>query len=257
MSFPSKYGPNALITGAAQGIGAEFARQLAMRGLGLVLVDVQADKVKQLAAKLAQKYGVATRVVVADLRSDTFMQAVEAGAGGLEIGLLINNAGKWETGPFLQHDGDVMAQNALINVQAPLKLAHYFGRKFATQKRGGMIFLSSISGFQGTPKLANYCATKAYNMRLAESLWSELGPHGVDVLALAPGLTRTPALTRSGLTNVLGMQYTNPPEVVAAALKALGRQPVLIPGWRNRATIFLNRFATRRLSLAITERVMR
>lgn len=256
MSLVSRYGPYALITGAAQGIGAEFARQLAMHGFNLVLVDIQAEKVEKVAALLRKQYGVVVKPIVLNLMRDDFMDVLAPQLTDLDVGLLINNAGRWETGAFVTSQLSTMADNTLLNVRAPLVLAGWFGRKFTAQKRGGMIFLSSISAFQGTPRLANYCATKAYNMRLAESLWSELGPQGVDVLALAPGLTHTPALRRSGLTKLPGMQYTHSAEVVTAALNTLGKRPVLIVGWRNKLTIFLNRFASRRLALAITARVM-
>ena len=106
---------------------------------------------------------------------------------GLNVGLLIVSAGYGTSGNFI--DGSLHSEiNMLkVNCEALLSLTHYYSQQFAQQKRGGIILMSSMVAFQGTPFASNYAATKAYVQTLAEGLHVELKPHGVDVLAAAPG----------------------------------------------------------------------
>lgn len=86
-----------------------------------------------------------------------------------------------------------------VNCRAVLELAHRFGHRLADRGRGGIVMLSSIVAFQGTPYAANYAATKAYVQALAEALCVELAPRGVDVLASAPGPTRSGFAAQAGM----------------------------------------------------------
>jgi short-subunit dehydrogenase len=128
-----------------------------------------------------------------------------------------------------------------VNVRASLILVHEFGAKMLARKRGGMILLSSASALQGTAYAANYAATKAYNLILAEGLWAELREHGVDVLGFMPGATRTPGFEASqprlGGSRLATVMEPGP--TVADALKALGKGPSQIAGRRNRWTMLL------------------
>ena len=109
--------------------------------------------------------------------------------------------------------------------------AFHFGRRFAERGRGGIVLLSSVVGFHGAPHFATYAATKAYVQSLAEALHVELAPHGIDVLALAPGPTKT------GFAQRAGMQLDNAmsPEAVArATMKSLGSKSTVIPGFMSK-----------------------
>jgi short-subunit dehydrogenase len=122
-----------------------------------------------------------------------------------------------------------------VNCRAAARLTHALGRPMVARGRGGVILLSSMAGGQGSALVAHYAATKAYLRVLAEGLWAEWRPHGVDVLACCPGLVRTPTFTSSNLVR-LGRLVPSPmsPERVArVALRALGHRPSVIPGWRN------------------------
>jgi len=227
--FAGKYGPWALITGAAQGLGAAFADAVASRGLNVVLLDVQRDRVEEQARAVQRDHGVVTRAVVVDLSKRDFMQSLRAQTAQLEIGLLICNAGIGRSGLFLQQDIGLMLQEIDVNCAAPLMLAHGFGSDLAARGRGGIVFVSSGSGLQGSPIFASYAASKAYDLVLGEALWYELRQHGVDVLSFIPGPTNTPGLRsthpelREGVSTA---RIKLPAPTAEAALRALGRGPV-------------------------------
>ncbi|HOD15484.1 MAG TPA: SDR family NAD(P)-dependent oxidoreductase [Spirochaetota bacterium] len=254
-SFREQYGPWALVTGGASGIGAEFAAQLAARGLNVVLVDVQAEMMRAHAAMLRETFGIEASAITIDMARPDFLKKIRRATGMMEIGLLVNNAAWGSVGEFMNTDPEEMLRTVDTNCRAPLALAREFGPAMAGRGRGGIIFLASSSALQGSPVIANYAATKAYNLVLAEALWEEMAPCGVDVLALCPGATDTPAFSKSGakIANVPGMPFMSPGEVVAEALAALGTRPSIIAGRMNRIASFV---MTRLLSRAKAVRYM-
>ena len=107
--------------------------------------------------------------------------------------------------------------------------------------------MSSMSGFQGSALVGSYAASKAFNTNLAESLWAELRPHGVDVLACVAGATATPGFESSTPTDKQGKAFPMRPEAVAReGLAALGGGPVHIAGHMNRFVNTFSRLMTRR-----------
>lgn len=253
MTFAERYGPWALVTGAASGLGAECATQLAARGLHLLLLDLQADPLHTLAERLHASSGVETRPLVADLATPDFLQQVSAASDGLEVGLVANVAGLSQVGYFLDIPLEAMQRSVAINCQAPLALARHFLPTMVARGRGGIIFFSSASAFQGTPLVANYAATKAYNHILGEGLWDELRGTGVDVLAFAPGATDTPGFREASPRpeRVGGMRVMEPEPTIAEALAALGKTPSHIAGRSNRlAALLTSRLMSRRRAIA-------
>jgi uncharacterized protein len=241
LSFKERYGPWALVTGGASGIGAEFGAQLAARGLNVALLDVQADMMRTHAALLEERFRVETAALTVDLTLPDFVKKVRRATAMMEIGLLVNDAAWGTVGEFMRADPGEMLRTLDTNCRAPLLLAREFGPAMMERGRGGIVFLSSSSALHGTPIIANYAATKAYNLILAEALWDEMAPRGVDVLALCPGATDTPAFSKSGakIGNVPGMPFMGPGEVVAEALEALGSRPGIIAGRMNRVAAFV------------------
>jgi NADP-dependent 3-hydroxy acid dehydrogenase YdfG len=122
-----------------------------------------------------------------------------SGSGDLDVGLLVAAAGFGTSGPFL--DSDLTQELVMldVNCRALLWQSLHFGRRFAERGRGGLIFLASLVGFQGTPFSANYAATKAYVQSLAEALHVEFAVRGVDVLASAPGPVQSVFAARAGM----------------------------------------------------------
>ena len=237
-SFLERYGPWALITGASRGLGAEFARQCAERGLNVILVATNANLLKKQSDSIKKDYGVEVYTIVFDLSREDILQAITTVTDSLEVGLLINNAGMSKVRPFLDHQLDELTKQLHVNARAGLILAHHFGRKMADKRRGGIIFLSSGSALYGTAYCANYAATKAYNLIIAETLWYELGKYGVDVLGFMAGSTKTPGWDANKPKPDRLVKVTDVKSTVAEALKSLGKRPSLISGRSNRLGYF-------------------
>jgi short-subunit dehydrogenase len=233
-SFAVRYGPWALVTGASRGLGAEFARQLAAMGLNLALAARSEDRLKELAHALEREYNIAAKVIVVDLAREDMLDTIKSATDSLEIGLLVNNAGLSTVGPFLSLSADFLLYQFHTNARAVLILTRHFGEKMAAQGRGGVIFVSSGSSLHGTPFCANYSGTKAYDLMLAEALWAEWKPLGVDVLGFIAGLTRTPGMEENGLKPNKFVPVGQPDKVVRCALKALGKKPSAADGISNR-----------------------
>ncbi|MCU0848766.1 MAG: SDR family NAD(P)-dependent oxidoreductase [Spirochaetes bacterium] len=247
--FFLKYGPWALVTGGASGIGAEFCGQLAARGINILIVDVQKKKMESFARELSGKHGIKVKTVVADLASPGFLGKVSSAAKGLEINLLVNNAGYGSVGDFMETDPGEMERTISVNCRAPMLLCRKFAGPMIKRKNGGIIFIASTAAYTATPRVANYSATKAYNLVLGESLWYELKKHGVDAMSFAPGATNTPAFhtVNSRIENVPGMPYMETGPTVSDALDALGKGPSAIAGRANRFfTFIMTRFISRK-----------
>jgi short-subunit dehydrogenase len=235
--FRVRYGPWALVTGASAGIGAEFARQLAGKGLNLILVARRAELLGALAAELARTHGVEVRTVAVDLSDHDFLDTIREAVAGLDVGLLVNNAGTAVGGGFLDSDLEQQRRSVELNVVASLALAHEFGRNMRTRGRGGIIFLSSPMAHQGVANWANFAATKSYDLTLADGLAYELAPQGIDVLTVLPGPTLTEGALNMGAQPGKGpMKYTPPDGVVAETLASLGTRSTVVPGRMNRLT---------------------
>ena len=256
--FNERYGPWALVTGASSGIGAEFARQLAARGLNVALVARRRERLGDLAAELEPAHGIATRIIVADLAREDFLPEIRAGLGDVDVGLLINNAGFGNTGNLLDNDLARELELLHVNCRAVLMLAHEIGRHLRARGRGGMIFVSSTVGFTPTPIWSNYSASKAYDLFLGEGLAAELGPSGVDVLTVCPGATRTEFQVQAALDErvlpgpMRALVFMSPEAVVRGTLDALGRKRTHVPGWLNALTVFSGRLMPRRVNSRIS-----
>ena len=254
MTFKEHYGPWALITGASSGIGAEFARQLAGLGLDLILVARRKDRLDDLARQLESAAKVTVQTIAADLSRPDFLPLIVSAIGANEVGLLVNNAGFGFAREFLDHEIERELALLDVNCRAPLLLTHWFARQMAQRKRGGVIFVSSVSGFLATPFEAHYAASKAYELFLAEALGFEFKKNGVDVLALCPGSTDTEFHSVAGFRAVATMPVA---PVIATAIRQLGKRAVAIPYWRNRLLVYMLKFTPRRLHTYVAGRVMR
>lgn len=231
--FLAKYGPWGLVTGSSQGIGAEFARKLAESGMNLVLVARSEDKLQALARELRAEHGVQVRVLAQDLTRPEGLQAVQRGTADLEVGLLVNNAGMWQFGSFVENDIAKDVQSLALNLEAPMVLSHHFGKLMAERGRGGILNVGSGAGMHGVPGQAAYSASKAFLQNFTTSLYHELKPHGVDVLITNPGPVHGEASTAYDQTRV-PLQKVTGREVATDALNRLGRGSTTIPGWFNK-----------------------
>ena len=246
-AFHERYGPSAVVTGAAAGIGRGFARRIAARGLDLLLADRDAAALAETAAELRDQYGVAVETLVADLTRVDEVENLCERANAADFGLLINNAGLGHTGWFMQIPIEDHLEEIDLNVRATLLLTHRLGQQLIARGRGGILFVSSTSAEFGSPSVANYAATKAYIRFLGEALFAELEPYGVHSLALSPGLTRTKTMSlRLGDEAARRLGAMEPEAVAEEGLRALGKRPAHIAGTRNRLLAILSRDLTPR-----------
>lgn len=251
--FTTIYGKTALITGASSGLGAEFARQLAEKGMNLVLVARRVDKLEEVKKEVQSKHSVEVELIAQDLAERDCAEAIKRNLDQkqIEIDLLVNNAGFGSHGLFQELDADWETKMVDVNVRAPVALTSVFLPEMLKRNRGGIIFLGSVASYQPTPFFANYGATKAWNLMFGEALWAETRKSGVDVMTLSPGYTRTSF-------QEVGDVHANPPGgyassevVVARALKKLGKKPSTIYGFRNWFLAWTIRFTPRRLAALI------
>lgn len=234
MPFPARYGPTALVAGAAVGLGAAWADALAARGLDLVLVDRDAEPLARTAGAVRAAHGVTVDAVTLDLGRPDLLSALDAAIAERTIGLAVYNAALGTVAPFLELPPEHLDAMLAVNCRGPLLLAHAVAPGMIRRGRGGIVVMSSLSGNVGSAQLSVYAASKAFDLVFADSLWAELRPHGVDVLAVQPGSTRTPGWLSSQPADAAGVPVMEPSEVVAEALAALGHEPLLVPGEMNR-----------------------
>lgn len=194
----TQFGPWALITGASSGIGREFARQIAASGINVVLVARREALLKEAGAELSNAYGVQHRVVVADLTEDGFMGRLAAATQGLDIGLVVSNAGTPNPGEFLQLDRDELIRLLRLNTFTHMVIAHHFGQGLLQRRRGGILFSGAMGAVQGIPYVANECGGKSYVQSFGESLHAELAPLGIHVTVLVIGPTQTAIIEKFG-----------------------------------------------------------
>lgn len=234
--FLHAYGPWAVVAGAGAGLGAAYARQLAGRGLSVLLVDREADAVEDLARSLRDDLAVDAETVIVDLGSDEAVDAVLSAIGDRDVGLLVANAAASHVGPFRDQDPATFEMQLRVNALTPTALVHRLIPRFAVRDRAGIVIMSSLSSRRGAPLVATYAATKAYLAVLAESLWDELRDDGIDVLGVLPGSVRTPGWLSSDPQHSAGTAgVMDPDDVVAEVLDVLGTgQPLLVAGQGNR-----------------------
>ena len=230
-SWRAKYGPWAVVTGASDGIGREMASELAASGMNLVLVARRRAVLEQLANDWQARHGVEVRVLALDLSSMDAVETLAASTDDLAVGLLVACAGFGTSGPLLDSDLQRELTMVDVNCRSVLAASYHFGRRFAEQGRGGLILMSSLLAFQGVPRAAHYAATKAYVQNLAEGLRLEWKPHGVDVLASAPGPVQSGFAERANMRMGLALQA---PSVARTTLRALGRRSTVRPGWLSK-----------------------
>jgi hypothetical protein len=216
----------ALVTGASSGIGEAFTRELAARGTALVLVARNAEKLDALAAGLRAEQGVAVEVLPADLTTDEGCGAVcdRLRANEEPVDLLVNNAGVGTSGAFGEIPLAREMQLLRLNVSALVQLSHAAVTAMKTRRHGGVVNVSSLTGFQPYPFGATYGASKAFVNSFSKALHTELADHGVKVLALCPGFTRTSFQSSAGIarTPIPGWLWLQPEDVARAGLAALG-----------------------------------
>lgn len=250
VSLASKYGSWGVVAGASEGLGAAFATALAARGVNLVLLARRAEMLAEVAERLRADAKVEVRTEACDLARPDLAEVLERLSRDLEVGVAVYNAAYAPVGAVLERSMDELLRIVDVNVRGPLVFARTLAPAMVARGRGGIVLMSSMAGFQGSPRIAAYAASKAFNTVLGEGLWSELGPLGVDVVVSCAGAIRTPGYVKSATGDAPG---TLDASVVAEqTLAALGRGPTVVPGATNRLARFvLGRMLSRRAAISI------
>lgn len=246
--FQERYGPYGLVAGGSDGLGAAFAEGIARRGVNLVLIARREDRLKATAARLRETYDVDVIPLMADM-ADIDDVTKRVGALDVGIGLLVYDAAFSPIGRFEDTPEQDLALAVDVNVKAPLLLTKLLSAPMIERGRGGIVLMSSLAGGQGSSTIATYAATKSFNAILAEGLWQELRPHGIDVLACCAGAVLTPGYLQA--EKVRPAPGTLKASVVAEhTLNALNRGPIVVPGATNKVGRFvLTRLLTRRAAV--------
>lgn len=231
MTDVAKYGPWALIAGGSEGVGAEFAKQLARDGFNLMLLARKPGPLEET-ARQCREIGAQVRSLAVDLVEPEAISRITAQTADLEIGLLIYNAGANTcSAPFLDAELADFLRVIDLNVIRMLELVHHFAQPMRARRQGGVLLVGSMAGTHGSVCQTVYTGVKAFSRLFAESLWIELRDSGVDVLELVLGVTRTPAMERVGLNfDVPGLTVSEPADVAREGLQNLANGPVLIAG---------------------------
>jgi uncharacterized protein len=244
----------ALVTGASSGIGEEFARQLSRRGYDLILVARRRDRLERLADEL----GGAAHVLPCDLATDADSVSARVAELGLEVDLLVNNAGFGTYGRFVELDPKREAEEVRVNCEAVVVVTRAFLPAMVKRHRGGVIVVASTAGMQPLPYEATYSASKAFALHFTEALHVEVRRTGVRVLAVNPGPVPTEWQHIAGHTSADVVPGEIPAEqVVGEALEAYNRgRRTIIPGSRMRWVMRASR-GPRAVKLRVAERMYR
>lgn len=250
----------ALITGATAGLGAAFARQLAVEQHDLILVARDAERLEQSANELAAEHGIDVETLSADLSTEEGCAAVSARLADEDrpVEVLINNAGVGLGGSFLDVSVEEGIRLTQLNVLAVQRLSRAALPAMIKRSRGDIINVSSVSGFTPGMRDATYSSSKAWVTCFSEALHIHTAGTGVRVMALCPGFVHTEFHERAGL-NMKGVpdwMWTEADDVVRDALRALRRgKAVCVPGRQYKAIVTVARHAPRRVVRRAAARV--
>lgn len=222
----------ALVTGATAGIGESFSRLLAELGFNLVLVARDLPRLNERAASLEANFKIQTKVIKADLATDSGCKSIEDFIAANEVEVLINNAGFGINKSFLVSDMAVEQQMFDVLVRTPMRLMHAILPGMKERNSGTLINVSSVAAWIAG---GTYSASKSYLTVLTESLHTELAGTNVRISALAPGFTRTEFHQRGRMkmNGLPSFMWLNADVLVAKAwADAQKGAAVSVPGWR-------------------------
>jgi short-subunit dehydrogenase len=249
-----------LVTGASSGIGVEIARELARRGYGVTLTARRKDRLVELARELSDGHGIRAETVACDLSSAAarkrMVQTIEG--RGLDVDVLVNNAGFGSAGRFQDLDADDELRMVRTNVEAVVDLCSTYVPGMVARGRGAILNVASVAAYQPVPRQATYAATKAFVLSFTEGLHVDLKGTGVTATALCPGPTKTEFGDAAGIPDELfeipGLVYTAE-EMAVAGVRAMERgRRAVVPGATNLVGAVGGRLMPRALVLPLIDR---
>ncbi|KAB1654322.1 SDR family oxidoreductase [Pseudoclavibacter chungangensis] len=257
----STRGTTVLITGASSGLGVEFANEFARRGADLVIVARRRERLEELAERLRREHGTTVHVVPLDLAAPDAAATLRARTDelGVRIEHVVNNAGFGMQGEFADADPERIDEMVRLNIGALVAVTRAYLPDLVAAGTGTVVNIASTASYQPCPTMAVYGATKAFVLSFSEAIASEVHEHGVTVLAVSPGPTRTEFFeVATGRSESPGFMQTAS-QVVATAFRALdrARPPYsVISGLGNAVGALGARFLPRRAVIAVSARVL-
>jgi 17beta-estradiol 17-dehydrogenase / very-long-chain 3-oxoacyl-CoA reductase len=214
------------VTGASDGLGKEYAIQLAQKGFNLLLVSRTASKLETLSSEITQKYAgssIQVKVLAMDFskNEEGDYAKLKALVDGLDVGILVNNVGQSHSipVPFVETPKEEIRDIIAINCLATLKVTQIVAPGMVKRKRGLILTMGSFGGLLPTPLLATYSGSKAFLQQWSTALGSELAPSGVDVELVISYLVTT-AMSKIRRPSLF---IPNPRNFVKSVLGKVGR----------------------------------
>ena len=258
---PNKWaGKWALVTGASAGIGLALAEELAAGGTHLVLTARRIDRLQTMASDLSAKHGIKVEVFASDLaRSEAPSEILGFTDGkGIEVELLVNNAGFGAFGYLHEIPEPRMLEMIQVNCSAVVQLTRLYVPAMVGRRRGDVLIVASIAGFQAVPFNSVYAATKAFDLIFAEGIAEELREFGVRVCALCPGSTTTEFQSVAQQPDRVFRSAETAEKVARVGLAGLAQgKSCVISGAKNRLMLEGERFAPRRFIAKMAAKMMR
>ncbi len=252
-------GRTALVTGASSGIGADMARQLGAAGAHVVLIARSEEALAAVADEIRGAGGTAT-VIAADLEPRDAAAALTArlGAAGVEVDVLINNAGFGAQGPFLDASAEQAEGMVGLNAMALTSLTRRLLPAMVARGRGGVLNVASTAAFVPAPSFAVYAATKAYVLSFSSALRAETRGTGVHVSCLCPGPVRTGFADRAGMDDAFFAGSLPSATVARQGLAGLASNTRrVVPGLSNKVLAVAAKLGPTALGIAVAGSVMK
>jgi short-subunit dehydrogenase len=229
MITAERHGPWAVVTGGGEGTGASFARLLGKAGINLVLIARREGPLDATAERIRAESGVEVRTLSLDLSRPDMLERIREVTDALEVGTIVSNVGHtYGGGPFVDCKVDDILQTIRLGPICHAVLSQHFGRKMAQRGKGAIVLVGSLAGNAGGATIVLYSAGKAFAQNLAEGLWAELKPKGVDVVYVVLGATDTPVRAALNIQDSPDVFIDNPDDVARDTLAGISDGPVLV-----------------------------
>lgn len=240
-----KEAQTALVTGSSGGIGYEFAKQLAEKGVNLIITGRNEERLQRVKEEMESQHGISVYVIIADLSKTGEAERLYNQCSDFKIDYLINNAGAGLFGEVTEISHKAVEDIMYLNMQSLTTLCALYAKEFKKKGRGNILNIGSLAGNQPTPFFASYAASKAYVLNYSLALREELKPFGINVSCLQPGYVSTAfddnSLIKSESYKKFSLKNSLTPERVAkTGLKLMfSKKACRIPGVQNKVTAFL------------------
>lgn len=246
-----------LVTGGSSGIGLHLSHEFARHGHPVAIVAPVAEELEEVATWIRREHRVDVTPIPADLRDPGAPGTIRDALGDREVEILVNNAGHGQKGRAWEIPLEDDLSMVALNIEAVLRMTKAFLPPMVQRKHGRVLNTASVAGFEPGPGYAVYSSTKAFVLSYSEALATELQETGVTVTALCPGPTDTDFFPKADMMASRAFQKAQlmaPQDVAAAAYSAAMRgERVVVPGFSNKALVFLRRLIPESMQARLNE----